>query len=225
MGPRLPSGARILSPERQPSPGRKSRVHSAIREAGACYPPGGVNATNAPERPGPRPWAYFLTFACYGARLHGDPRGSVDDRHSVPFTRYLPANPARVAHETGLMPEAAVTLNSVERWTTLAAFQQTCRLNAWDLHAAHVRTNHAHLVLTAEREPERVMAKLKAYATRSLNERYGPKKRRWAAHGSTRWLWDVHQTVIAAHYVIAGQGERMALYVSSPSWLPRGYRQ
>ena len=68
------------------------------------------------------------------------------------------------------------------------------------------------------------MAKLKAYATRALNGRFGRQERRWATHGSTRWLWDEEETRKAVYYVIGAQGERMALYVGCSSWLPRGLR-
>ena len=36
------------------------------------------------------PLAYLITFACYGARLHGDESGSVDRHHNLPGTPYLP---------------------------------------------------------------------------------------------------------------------------------------
>ena len=181
-------------------------------------------APQTPHRPGPRPWAYFLTFACYGARLHGDPRGSVDRDHRVPFTRYLDASPPRVAFETHLMAAPAVLLDELQRKLILDAFLETCRRREWDLHAAHIRTNHAHLVLTADIGPESAMAKLKAYASRALNESFGHRKRWWAAHGSTRWLWDIHETTAAVHYVIGAQGARMSLHISSPTWLPRDYK-
>jgi len=133
----------------------------------------------------------------------------------------LDANPRRVSYETGLMGEPPVTLNGEERVVVLRSFVETCRVNGWELHVVHVRSNHCHLLLTAEAPPERVMTKLKAYATRHLNRRYGRRERRWAVHGSTRWLWDVEGAIAAAHYAIGAQGERMALYVGSPAWLPR----
>jgi hypothetical protein len=56
-----------------------------------------------PQPPGLRsaqPWAYFLlTFTCYGDRLHGDKRGSVDRTHNHFGSRYLEARPLRVAYE------------------------------------------------------------------------------------------------------------------------------
>ena len=41
------------------------------------------------KRPGAEPWAYLLTFACYGERLHGDQRGSVDPNHNGFLTAYI----------------------------------------------------------------------------------------------------------------------------------------
>ena len=42
--------------------------------------------------------------------------------------------------------------------------------------------------------PERVMGDFKAYARRRLNSmsRDVPNRKRWARHGSTRWLWQPH---------------------------------
>jgi hypothetical protein len=59
------------------------------------------------------------------------------------------------------------------------------------------------------------MNDLKSYASRGLN-RLDPNKlnsKRWARHGSTRWLWkddDVKKTI---RYVIEEQGEPMAVYI------------
>ena len=149
----------------------------------------------------------------------------MDDRHNVTHTRFLGAAPRRAARELNIMAEPPVTLSAEEQQTTATAFQQVCEHMGWDLHAAHVRTNHAHVVLTVDIAPEYAMAKLKAYATRALNSRFGRRERRWAAHGSTRWLWDAEETRMAVHYVIGAQGEIMALYVGSPTWFPRGYRE
>jgi len=35
---------------------------------------------------------YLITFACYGAHLHGDESGSVDRKHNLPGGRMLGAN-------------------------------------------------------------------------------------------------------------------------------------
>jgi REP element-mobilizing transposase RayT len=52
------------------------------------------------------------------------------------------------------------------------------------LLAAHVRTNHIHVVVEADLRPERVMNDLKPYASRYLNQ-LGldePARKSW-------WLW------------------------------------
>jgi len=75
-----------------------------------------------PQSPGLRstqPWAYFLTFTCYGDRLHGDKRGSVDRTHNHFGSHYLEARPLRVAYETDLMSCKVVTVDAAARKTVL----------------------------------------------------------------------------------------------------------
>jgi hypothetical protein len=56
------------------------------------------------------------------------------------------------------------------------------------------------------------MNELKSYASRELNRlgHDGPDRRRWARHGSTRWLWRDEDVRQAVHYVIEEQGELFA---------------
>jgi len=42
-----------------------------------------------------RPLAYFLTFTTYGAWLHGQSPGSVDDEHNQIATPFIEPNPNR----------------------------------------------------------------------------------------------------------------------------------
>ena len=51
--------------------------------------------------------------------------------------------------------------------TVLAAIQEVCRFRKWDLIAAHVRTNHVHLIVVGPREPDRAVAQFKAYSARA----------------------------------------------------------
>jgi len=61
--------------------------------------------------------------------------------------------------------------------------------------AAHVRTNHVHLVVAGEARPERVMNDLKSYASRD----------------------DVSGAI---QYVVEGQGEAMAVYLAEECGMP-----
>jgi REP element-mobilizing transposase RayT len=89
-----------------------------------------------------------------------------------------------------------------------------CQDRKWNLLAAHVRTNHVHLVVEAEAQPERVMNDLKSFASRRLNELGfdGVDRKRWARHGSTRWLWKRDAVLAAIAYVMDKQGDKMAVY-------------
>jgi len=131
---------------------------------------------------------YFITFACHGAHLHGDDSGSVDQRHNLFGSRLVEPDPQRALAERGKMPQPPYRLDQDRREAVLAALRQHCTHRGWNLLAAHVRTNHVHVVVEAEVNPERVMVEFKAYASRELNHPCGdgPDRRRWARHGSIR---------------------------------------
>lgn len=160
-----------------------------------------------------RPIAYFITFACYGARLHGDPKGSVDRFHNVPNTPAIEPSPARVHFERKLSRGTSVTLDADDRALVLGALRQHCEYREWMLHAAHIRSNHVHIVLAADVAPTDAMSQLKRYASRALNAARGRSPRRWARHGSTRYLWTAEQMALAVDYVAREQGAPMALYL------------
>mgnify|MGYP000055549179 CR=1 FL=1 len=87
---------------------------------------------------------------------------------------------------------------------------------AGTLLAVHVRSNHVHMIVEAETQPERIMNEFKSYASRELNQLTSerPDRKRWARHGSTRWLWKDEDVRHALQYVIDQQGEPMALFVA-----------
>ena len=77
-----------------------------------------------------------------------------------------------------------------------------------------MRSNHAHAVVDAEAPPELVMNAFKAYASRGLNRMRldKPDRKRWARHGSTRWLSKPEHISAAVQYVVAEQGEPMSVF-------------
>jgi REP element-mobilizing transposase RayT len=110
-------------------------------------------------------------------------------------------------------------LDRGRRDAVLIAIHRVCIHRGWILLAAHVRTTHVHAVVDAEADPTRVMNDFKSYASRHLN-RFGldpPNRKRWARHGSTRWLWDPDSIPAAINYVIDAQGEPMAVF-RAPTW-------
>jgi REP element-mobilizing transposase RayT len=122
----------------------------------------------------------------------------------------------RAAAEGELMEQAPYDLDRIRRNAVLEAIQEVCAHRSWGLLAAHVRSNHVHLVVDAEARAERVMGDCKAYASRRLNRMRldEPNRKRWARHGSTRWLWEPAHVSAAIQYVVAEQGDAMAVFES-----------
>ena len=158
---------------------------------------------------------YFITFACYGAHLHGDESGSVDRHHNVFGSPLASASPERVAIKREQMDQAPYNLDSGRRTTVLGALREVCLHRSWVLLAAHVRTNHVHVVVEADALPAMAMNAFKSYASRGLNYLGSddPDRKRWARHGSTRWLWNDEDVQAAIQYVVSGQGEPMEVYL------------
>jgi REP element-mobilizing transposase RayT len=109
------------------------------------------------------------------------------------------------------MNQPPYEMASGSRAIVLQTLVEVCSHRGWSLLAAHVRTNHVHVIVEAEVPPERVMNDFKAYASRALNRFDGNEsgRRRWAHHGSTRWLWKDQDVREAVRYVVEQQGEPM----------------
>ena len=104
-----------------------------------------------------------------------------------------------------LAPIREVVLNSIIN---------TCDYYGWPLYAAHVHSNHVHLITESAKEIERVMQKIKLYCSRELNKQLKPtrKTKYWTHHGSTRYLWNDINLNNAMEYVVNEQGGKMACY-------------
>ena len=165
------------------------------------------------------PLGYLITFACYGARLHGDDSGSVDPAHNLPCTPFVEPTPARVASEHRRMDQPPYLLDSAHRRIVLRTIREVCGYKGCRLFAAHIRVAHVHGVVEAAAAPEAIMNAWKAYASRRLNETGvdSPDRKRWARHGSTRYLWTDDDLAAAVHYVLYEQGEPLDTYSSLAS--------
>lgn len=163
--------------------------------------------------------AYFITFSTYGTWLHGTAKGSgsVDRRHNVYGTPFIPPDEGREERAARRMTGPPYVLGETARTIVRDAIVALCREKNWTLLALHVRTNHVHVVLSAEREPGRLMSDLKARASRELN-RSGTdaNEKRWTRHGSTRHLFDDTAVAAAVAYTLDEQGSPMALYDPRP---------
>jgi REP element-mobilizing transposase RayT len=160
---------------------------------------------------------YLITWACYGAWLPGQ-SGAVP-RTMNRFRRPLPEPDTRREQQSrSRMTQPHNLMDAARRRVVLDSLQEVCSCRSWNLLAAHVRTNHVHVVTTAGCPPVRVMIAMKAYSSRALNESAQdcPERCRWARHASTRYLWTRDSVRAAIEYVVREQGESMAVF-ESPS--------
>ena len=146
------------------------------------------------------PLAYFISCTTYGTWLSGDERGWVED--GTPGIQAPDA--AREAAARERMTGPPVRLDEEQRAAVVATIRAHCEIRRWVLHALNARSNHIHVVVTADRKPEEVMNQFKAWCSRRLNElsdRRGERRpdRWWTVHGSTKWINDegyLHNAVV-----------------------------
>lgn len=179
------------------------------------------------EGPMPDPIAYFLTWSTYGTWLPGDERGWVEFRHGW----QLP-DPIRKLEAEARMTEDSCKLNAAQRQLVEATIAKHCEIRRWVLHAANCRSNHLHIVLSADRHPNVVREQLKAWCTRRLKEQQAadlkqhpgihntnPTRQRghglpqvrdnwWAERGSKRFINDEESLEAAILYVRDGQDRK-----------------
>jgi REP element-mobilizing transposase RayT len=139
------------------------------------------------------PLAYHITWTTYGSWLHGDQRGWVE----TGTLEIKPGDSEREEETRGMMKESAVVLTEEQRALVEQVIRQHCAIRGWTLHAINVRTNHVHVVISADRSPEEVMSQLKAWTSRRLSDQAGltttvakkaGRRRWWTEHGSTKYI-------------------------------------
>lgn len=164
--------------------------------------------------------AYLLTFSTYGTHLPGSEKGWVDIQHGTPGSPMMAFNPSRQTWWSAHLYETPWMLNADARHITLDAVRSACKHRCWTAHAIHIRTTHVHAVVAGEATPERMLADFKAYATRAFRRALPNIQRRryWANHGSTRYLWNEVSLKAAIDYVLYAQGNQIACYPCDPKF-------
>jgi REP element-mobilizing transposase RayT len=164
--------------------------------------------------------AYFITFTTYGTWLPGSAKGkgSVDKAHNAYGMPFVAPDAERQAAAQRAMTQPAYFMSAAERDIVCQAIVDLARDRQWHLLAVHVRTNHVHVVLAADRDPGRIMAEMKARASRDLTRagHGSAERRRWTRHGSTQHLFRETDVEGKVRYTLDGQGERMAHYPREP---------
>jgi len=153
------------------------------------------------------PLAYFLSWTTKGQWLMGDPRGWVIK--GIPGIQEPDEFLCEVAQNT--MPNDSVVLSAEQREIVEQTIRKHCEIRGWILHAVNPRTNHVHVIVTAnDVSPETAMEQFKAWCSRRLNEdsrerNVEPPRKWWTPHGSTIWINDQIHLHNAINYVLNRQ--------------------
>ena len=162
------------------------------------------------EPPMPEPLAYFITWTTYGTWLPGDERGWVKRGAGL----RLP-DPIIKSSAASRMIEDVCVLDSEQRALVEKTISDHCTIRGWRLHAVSCRSNHVHVVVTAERKPEDVRDQFKAWCTRKLKELWRTRgssepvrEKWWTEKGSCRYIGDEDSLEAVALYVLEAQDRK-----------------
>jgi REP element-mobilizing transposase RayT len=155
------------------------------------------------------PLAYFISFRAYGTWLHGDERCSVDRFHNIYGTPKIPPNDNWKRYNAASLKQPPVYLDQQRRAAIEKAIRETCEIRGWVLLAFNVRTNHIHVVVSANCKPEPVLNAFKANATREMRQAgcWDSERKPFVRRGSKKYLWDEKSVAAAIAYVLDGQGD------------------
>src|ERR1043165_5543381 len=157
------------------------------------------------------PQAYLITFRCYGTWLHGDKRGSMDRQNNIYGSPRIATNPSLLRSDSSQLKHPLVTLNNNQSVVVERAARAVCEHRKYFLHASNVRSNHVHVVVSAEQKPELVLGAFKSYSTRALRVAglTSQTATLWARHGSTVYLWKERHVAKGIEYVMLSQGDEL----------------
>jgi REP element-mobilizing transposase RayT len=128
--------------------------------------------------------AYHITWTTYGTWLPGDERGWVESGSAG----IRPPDPDREQIAALAMAEDAVILTPEQRALVEQTIRDHCRIRGWTLHAVNVRTNHVHVVVTADRDGVVVRDQFKAWCSQKLSDRAGLTKPVARKAGRRHWF-------------------------------------
>jgi REP element-mobilizing transposase RayT len=117
------------------------------------------------------------------------------------------------------MTETACRLDREQRRAVEEQAAETCRWKGWVLHAVNCRSNHLHVVVSADTHPKTIRSQLKAWCTRKLKTleaariaasgvSIAMREQWWAERGSQRYINDADSLEAAIPYVRDGQDKR-----------------
>jgi REP element-mobilizing transposase RayT len=132
-------------------------------------------------------------------------------------------DPIRKLEAEARMTEDACILDHKQRCLVEMTITEHCRIRGWQLHAVNCRSNHLHVVVSTNRDPDEVREQFKAWCTRKLKELERDRlsasrdcmpsptrlpairEKWWAERGSRRYIGDEGSLEAAIRYVLDGQ--------------------
>jgi REP element-mobilizing transposase RayT len=139
-------------------------------------------------------------------------KGAVDRYHHTYKAPFAAPNERRFDHNRALLKGEPVELNAQRRSSVELSITETCLIRKWLLHAASVRTNHVHVVVSIGfKSPDVALNALKANATRQMRQDGGwtlPHSP-WVDKGSKRNLWNECSVALAIDYAVNGQRDEL----------------
>ncbi|MBA3484460.1 MAG: transposase [Pirellulales bacterium] len=165
--------------------------------------------------------AYHIIWTTYGTWLPGDERGWISSNRSG----IQAPDPEREHAASALMAEDAAILSPSQRVIVETIIAGHCRIRNWTLHALQARTNHVHVVVTADCNPDEVMKQFKAWCSRRLSDAAGlaeavakrAGRRHWFTEGGDKEIIE-DETYLenAIRYVNEGQDKPRSRSARSP---------
>ncbi len=147
----------------------------------------------------------LITWTTYGTWLPGDARGWRKRRAG-----HQPAQPRLEEWCRNRMNAPPVLLDVRGRETVERACSDHCLHRGWKLLAVNARSNHVHVVVAADRDPQTVRDQLKANCTRALRRQTKPliAERTWTRGGDCQILDSDEAIEAAIEYTLEGQDRK-----------------
>jgi REP element-mobilizing transposase RayT len=154
--------------------------------------------------------AYHLVWTTYGTWLSGDDRGWIKKSR----VGVQPPNGWLEERHRLRMAADAIYLSQAQRELVEQTIREHCRIRGWDSHAINIRSNHAHVVVTAKDDSDKILSQFKAWCSRRLSDDAGFEdivarkagRCRWFTEGGDRQLIECEEYLEnAIRYVIEGQ--------------------
>jgi REP element-mobilizing transposase RayT len=157
---------------------------------------------------------WLLTSTTYGTWLPGDERGFVSEKrdtngakilHNAPGTPFDSDEPLLAGYAELKLKGPPIMLSVDQAKALLEQFKETATHRRWLLLAVAIMTNHFHIVVGVEGDPDpsRILGDFKSYGSRKLNRGWGRPESDtwWTESGSKRKLESEANVLAAVRYV------------------------